>query len=459
MGIGGLLKQVAPLFQEGHLRELQGQTVAIDGYVWLHKSSYACALELCLNIPTEQNVKYFLRRVRMFRHFGVRPLVVFDGAKLESKSGTDEKRRELRKKNFKEGKALWDKAQRLKKGPEKRRLVELAREKFQRASHVSKAMVAKVCKALRKEKVEIVVAPFEADAQLIFLYKIHICQAIVTEDSDLIVFALAQEVEGCRLIYKLEESGDCRFLDVTTPKLMFDKYKAQLKANASDEQMKFLLKLERFDSRMLIQSCILSGCDYTEKLPGIGLRTAQDLILQFKSVDADNRVDRILKFQRVSKRKDVPDGYIDSFKRAEAQFYFQTVYDPRSKQLTSLIKREANPKEESQHPNHSFDTYDFLGVFPRELHNGEVEARGSGRKCWTDLDLHGEDKENSTFIENANAQSNSKLVAKRSIQHYFKPAKRKPNALCVKRRRVSPKQDVAKGTLFQFFKPTYKVKK
>ena len=47
-----------------------------------------------------------------------------------------------------------------------------------------------------------VVAPYEADAQLAHLSRTGLCDAVITEDSDLLTF-------GCnRLIYKMDEFGN-----------------------------------------------------------------------------------------------------------------------------------------------------------------------------------------------------------------------------------------------------------
>ena len=52
-------------------------------------------------------------------------------------------------------------------------------------------------KALHNLGVDVVVAPYEADAQLAFFSKANIAQIIITEDSDLIVF-------GCeKILFKM----------------------------------------------------------------------------------------------------------------------------------------------------------------------------------------------------------------------------------------------------------------
>lgn len=45
------------------------------------------------------------------------------------------------------------------------------------------------------------------------------------------------------------------------------------------------LSLSGFSSQMLLEMCILSGCDYLQSLPGMGLKRAHALITKFKSFD------------------------------------------------------------------------------------------------------------------------------------------------------------------------------
>jgi 5'-3' exonuclease len=50
-----------------------------------------------------------------------------------------------------------------------------------------------ILKTLRDNKIDFIVAPYEADAQLAYLDKIGFVDAVLTEDSDLVVF-------GCKKV-------------------------------------------------------------------------------------------------------------------------------------------------------------------------------------------------------------------------------------------------------------------
>jgi exonuclease 1 len=56
MGIAGLLPLLKPIQTVKHLSDYSGQTVGVDGYVWLHRGTYACAVELANGKPTHKYV-------------------------------------------------------------------------------------------------------------------------------------------------------------------------------------------------------------------------------------------------------------------------------------------------------------------------------------------------------------------------------------------------------------------
>ena len=125
MGISGLLPRLQSITTEINIKSFKGKILAVDGYVWLHRGSYACSAELCQNIPTDKYVpffrvfcfvlyffafcflfvflttsnlplcryiSYFLNMVGLLTHNGITPLIVFDGNRLPAKSLQEEER-------------------------------------------------------------------------------------------------------------------------------------------------------------------------------------------------------------------------------------------------------------------------------------------------------------------------------------------------------------------------------
>jgi exonuclease-1 len=97
MGIQGLLKVVAPIMDEGHVRDFVGKRVGIDSFSWLHKGAFACAYELAMGIPTDKYIKYCLNRCLMMKSHRVTPVMIFDGCDMPGKKGTNEERARSRR--------------------------------------------------------------------------------------------------------------------------------------------------------------------------------------------------------------------------------------------------------------------------------------------------------------------------------------------------------------------------
>jgi exonuclease-1 len=106
-----------------------------------------------------------------------------------------------------------------------------------------------------------VVAPYEADPQLCYLEKTGHVDAIITEDSDLLVF-------GCReVLFKMDGEGNC----VSISRDDFSKCREYNLAGWSDAEFR--------------QMAILSGCDYAGSIVGLGLKTAYKLMRKYKTAE------------------------------------------------------------------------------------------------------------------------------------------------------------------------------
>ena len=50
----GLLPLLKSIQKPTELKKLQGQTLGVDGYGWLHRAAYSCADELAQGKPTKK---------------------------------------------------------------------------------------------------------------------------------------------------------------------------------------------------------------------------------------------------------------------------------------------------------------------------------------------------------------------------------------------------------------------
>src|ERR1700736_1387829 len=100
-----------------------------------------------------------MHRIKMLRHYGVEPYVVFDGDYLPSKLHTEDSRAAKRAENLSAGMRLHAQHQHAK-----------ATEYFQKCIDITPEMAYRFILALRRENIAYVVAPYEADAQLAYLH-------------------------------------------------------------------------------------------------------------------------------------------------------------------------------------------------------------------------------------------------------------------------------------------------
>jgi exonuclease 1 len=154
--------------------------------------------------------------------------------------------------------------------------------------------------ALRKLGIEVIVSPYEADAQLAHLCQIGYCDSVLTEDSDILVYSAICGMPF-NVFYKFDRAGSVQVInlgeiqligpnsnsDSSTPDASacdFDavstKSGKQGKDKEKDKEAKgFLAALKHLKGpsgrRMFAQICILAGCDYSESVFGVGLIAAQ----------------------------------------------------------------------------------------------------------------------------------------------------------------------------------------
>ncbi|XP_060676493.1 exonuclease 1 isoform X1 [Ziziphus jujuba] len=323
MGIQGLLPVLKSIMEPIHIKDLEGCYVAVDTYSWLHKGALSCSKDLCKGLPASRHIEYCMHRVNLLRHYGVKPVLVFDGGLLPMKGEQEKKRARVRKENLARATEHESNGNNA-----------AAYECYQKAVDISPSIAYDLIQVLKEENVCYVVAPYEADAQMTFLAVSKQVDAVITEDSDLIPF-------GCpRIIYKMDKFGQA--VEFRYSKLELNKE----------------LSFAGFTKQMFLEMCILSGCDYLQSLPGMGIKKAHAFVKKFTSYE------KVIKHLRYSTAS-VPPLYEESFKKALLTFQHQRVYDPVTKDIVHL----------SSIPDNIGDELDFLGpMIPQEIAKGIAEG-------------------------------------------------------------------------------------
>ena len=254
-----------------------------------------------------------MHRVRMLQHFGVVPFLIFDGDYLPSKAATEADRAKRREDSRKAGLGL------LNVGKTSQAYLEL-----QKAVDVTPEMARQLIEELKKAGVKYIVAPYEADAQLVYLERTRIIDGILSEDSDLLVFGAK-----C-LLTKLDQYGNC----IEINKVNFCACRE--------------INLTGWSEREFRQMAILSGCDYLASINNMGLKTAYRMVRKHKTIE------KVLRMLQFDGKYHVPKGYFEAFHQAELTFLHQRVFCPKERALV-LHTQPAEPIDEAKMP--------FIGAY------------------------------------------------------------------------------------------------
>ncbi|OAP65532.1 hypothetical protein AYL99_01504 [Fonsecaea erecta] len=295
MGIKGLLPMLKSIQKQCTLKKFSGQTIGVDAYGWLHRGVVGCAFALALDKPTTIHIDFVLSRVRMLLDFGVTPYLVFDGDNLPSKAGTNAARRKKREESRALGLELH-----------KAGRTTQAQQELQKAIDVTPLMARQLIEELKKLNVQYVVAPYEADAQLVYLERKGIINGILAEDSDMLVFG-AQ-----RLLTKLNQYGEL------------------VEIERSDFPMCKDISLAGWTDTMFRRMAILSGCDYLPNIGKLGLKTAHGLVRKHTDIE------KILRLIQLEGKLIVPNGYMEQFRQAELTFLHHRVFCPIAQKVVFL---------------------------------------------------------------------------------------------------------------------------
>lgn len=265
-------------------------------------------------------ISYCKKKLKMLLDSQVTPILIFDGAKLVMKGNTEDERERNREEHKKKAEEY------LKQGNSV-----MAHKMFASAVDITPELAHAFVEAAKSLNVEYYVAPYEADAQLAFMYFSGRAQVIITEDSDLLAFGVK------RCFFKMDKFG-------------FG-FEVNLDELAEVQELNFRM----FTPDMLLVTCILSGCDYLESIKGIGFKKAHKLVYE-----NGKEVRTVLKKIRREGRHLIPMSYENTFEKALLTFKFQLVYDPEAQKLVHL-----NDPEKNEHgpllKNH--DNLDFLGKY------------------------------------------------------------------------------------------------
>ena len=210
-------------------------------------------------------------------------------------------------------------------------------------------------------QIQFVLAPYEADSQAAFLNIRNHVHAIVTEDSDLLVYS------SPRVFLKMDNNGNGVEIE----------YNNIFRCPS--------VKFMGLTHQQFVDVCILAGCDYIEKIKGIGISKAIDLVKSASSVQQIIKRSKLqvdwLFLPSLPKKKtplqsplggwafftseflcngqgaEIPADYELNVKKTRALFYHARVFDIESNEMVEINPLESSPVLGEL----SGESLDFLG--------------------------------------------------------------------------------------------------
>ena len=386
MGINGLLKGLQSFSKKCHVTDFENQVLAVDASSWFHKSVYSIAEEYVEAVERSKtrhdpscvktSSRYMISRCTELLDHGAKIkgiYLVMDGKRCPLKAQTNEDREDRRKHNLKDARRY--KIERKK---------EKSQDKYKACIKIHSSFADAVAKEIqshfatkRDNRVKVIHSPYEADSQLVKLCVDGFAQAIVTEDSDVLLYCAACQI-SIPILYKLERRGaNVGACDVISmdwllnpkPHPEQNSQDSRQKDSALDSILKSLCSRQRANPgkgvRIFVQACVLAGSDYSPSLlSGVGLVTAFKLVRDQSHKSCDERFHHVLLGLSTKQKGNIDMiAYEQNLARSEAVFFFHPVLQVDTKKIIHLNILKLTKTE----LNHFSDFHPCLDRFGHDL--------------------------------------------------------------------------------------------
>ena len=309
----------AHLIKDKHIAAYANRRIGVDASAWLHRGCVMYSYEIITQTEpwrkkrmTPPWIDYPLRMITLLSNNGITPVIVFDGVSSPAKGPTSAKRRARKETAKSKGLEL------LRQGNEA-----AARKVLFGAFEVTSEMTVDLIIELKKRRIEFVVAPYEADAQLAYMASTGSIDGVITEDSDLFAY-------GCDkpILFKLCPAGTVEELTL-----------GRLLGGAGDFQ--------GWSEEELRALCVLSGCDFLPSIKGMGFKTALKVMKKHGTRAGAETLARTLEqLQAMDRWKAACSAeYCVGAMMAIETFRYSLVYDVERQQCVHMNSEDATFQE------------------------------------------------------------------------------------------------------------------
>uniref|UniRef100_A0A915M2S0 Exonuclease 1 n=1 Tax=Meloidogyne javanica TaxID=6303 RepID=A0A915M2S0_MELJA len=303
----------------GNITQFEGKSLLVDASCLLHRGLIGCAEKIAMRQETDFYIGYVWKYVKLLLARKCHVILVFDGRPLPAKKTTNDSRRESREKYQILGEQLMSQG-----------LKGEAFQAFCRGAELTRDIVEKTIRSFKNvNNVDVIVAPYEADAQIAYMVQKGFAHAVITEDSDLIVFGCDKIIfkmnptDGSCVIYEKEKMPNC-LCPILRRKFQFPTFR---------------------------RICILAGCDYLQGgLQGVGLKGAEEIFAKTNQPELKTLLPRLPLYLNKRMRSKLDKNFVNDFIKAENTFLYQVVYDPNLRQQVPLNAYPVDEEEKVSSP-------------------------------------------------------------------------------------------------------------
>eukprot|EP00659_Diplonema_papillatum_P005474 gene5474-8335_t len=327
MGIQKLRSSIEDCASPISLRALSGQTVGVDiGCLYPLVSMNAASFFAESHPHTKYIEAVVSWCISKERKFGIRLVIVFDGAPLPAKAAEDARR-------------LRDRIANRAKGDELMRHGDPAgaQKKYRGAFTLDFDIAKTLVESLRANGIETLTAPFEADPQLVHLVRIGYIDALLTTDTDL----LAYELE-CPVILDLKGATGTVYDLTRSPEYDWT----------------------GFTSDLLLANFILNGCDFLATSSEVTFKTTHHSLREAMRENPADPVHGLISRRRCRYGADGISAYERMYYRAFIAFRHAVVFDPKSNKAQHLTPLDRSLPELAGLPEN--DISSIVGHLPKD---------------------------------------------------------------------------------------------
>lgn len=311
MGIKNLLPNLSQCVERYHLSQLTSLKIGIDGTSWLYWAASQCARDLILRQDSSTLFNILMAKISLLLKNNVKNfIIVFDGMNPPIKKDEISSRWEKKIKNFEKAKNL-----------EAQGDFGLSDKYYKQAIHINYNIIQQAVEFLTSKGITSMIAPYEADSQLAIFALQGFIDLVISEDSDLLAYQTPQ------ILFKLDMNGFGDFI----------RYEKLFNCNSFQKNS---LNLMGWNHEQFLFLCCLSGCDYFQRYPKMGIKTWDKFLQNIKTFEDLKKAFYFHFYQRLSIYE--VDRLWNSLENAILAFRYAIVYDPISKLVKFL-----NPPNEN----------------------------------------------------------------------------------------------------------------